>query len=717
MRLRTVLSRAATGGMLTASLLLAAPSSALACTQVYVGRSLTTTGDTYVGRSEDYGPRYAKAFGIQERVENPRFVSFENDSVVGSGFDYTYEGTGYRYTYIRDLPSAWGAEGDADASKVYSEAGTNERGVSVSATLSTSMNDGIEAVDPSVDTGIGEYNLADYILSVSDTARDGVEKLGRIVDEYGSQACNQIVIADNAETWIFSQLSGHQWIALKMADDVASLNPNMGNLQFKVDLDDEQACLHSADLVSLPEENGLLKTYDDGTPNIAATYGEANSGTGQYTRYAQGMAYFGNTLTEGTDYTVNEKGQVNSVANPQFLFTPTITVDTFTAMRSFAACGEQVDSLNANLNSDLYAIGTNRTTESHMFQIRSGLTPDIATIQWEALSRAEFSLFLPSYSALLTEVPEEYYPLWTDVSSEHEGGSQDSVDAALTDEPGRNLDYVMMDINTLAYNNRSSMAEGVRSYLDVLQKQIIAQQDIVDGIMQATAADGRTDLANRAFSRISEQAYAKMKALLDEMRAYVKLGDTSAAFVPSDYDAVAGTVKSPISYASAFVAPTIVDQPVSAQYKKGDTAAPLSVTATVNDGVAGSDDQLTYQWYTVAADGTTQPIDGATSRELAIETSQVGTFSYQAVVTSGTGLTATSDTATVTVAESKDTETEDPDNGTGKNPSDTGNKKPSKPGKGDLPQTGDASLIAIVGTSLAGLSAAGLGIERRRRNR
>lgn len=41
------------------------PTSALACTQIYMGSKLTADGNTYYGRSEDFGPRYIKHFGIE----------------------------------------------------------------------------------------------------------------------------------------------------------------------------------------------------------------------------------------------------------------------------------------------------------------------------------------------------------------------------------------------------------------------------------------------------------------------------------------------------------------------------------------------------------------------------------------------------------------------------------------------------------------------------
>lgn len=48
-----------------AAAIMAMPTSALACTQIYMGSKLTADGNTYYGRSEDFGPRYIKHFGIE----------------------------------------------------------------------------------------------------------------------------------------------------------------------------------------------------------------------------------------------------------------------------------------------------------------------------------------------------------------------------------------------------------------------------------------------------------------------------------------------------------------------------------------------------------------------------------------------------------------------------------------------------------------------------
>lgn len=710
MNIRHVLRRCAGAGMLVAAALVALPVQTIACTQVYVGSEHTTTGDTYVGRSEDYAPQHAKAFGVQEPRTNPTYTSQESD------FSRTFTGTTFRYTYVRDLASDWDGH---DFS--YSEAGANERGVSVSATLSTDYNDGIAAIDPLCNpdnpqgntAGIGEYTLTDVVLGEAATAREGCLLLGQIIDQYGACECNQVIIADSGETWLFQMLSGHQWLALKMGAHDVSVNPNMGNLQFKVDLDDETVCLHSADVVKMPQEAGLLKTFDDGTPNIAATYGEANSGPGQNTRYAQGRAYFGAPLAAGTDFTVNEKGQVASIADPQLSFAPGMRVDTFTALRSLAARGEQQEGLNANLNQSLYAIGNNRTVENHIFQIRSGLPAEIATVQWTALSRAEFSLFLPSYSAVLTEVDQAYYPQSTEFSDAHQGKQTvDSVEQALEPEPGQAFDYVMMDINTLAYNNRVSCAAGVRGYLDALQRSIIAQQERVDQIVQAAPADRRSQLANTLFAQVTEQSYTKCKAMLDELRTYIKAGDTSEAFVPSDFDAESGAVKTPLLYAAAVVAPKIVTQPASLRCEQGAGQVAVSVEATSDDATAGTDGLLRYQWFRRAsAEGDFEAMEGETSSAMSVDTSHAGETVYRVEVTNAAGLTTVSDEATVAV--------------TAKQQVDAGGTSGSTatPAKPDRKRTGPGAHLPATGegtAALAALAAVGsacavAGVRRRRR--
>ena len=541
-----------------AATIMSMPTSALACTQMYMGKNLTADNNTYYGRAEDFGARYVKHFGI-EPAHEPGFKYSSIESV----FEYTSNKPTYRYTFVRDNPSQW--EGRYDA---YSEAGINEKGVSCSATLSTSYNEDAEAADP-IDEGVGlgEYSYASIILGESATAREGVELIGSLVDEKGVCTNDQIIIADNNETWLFATLSAHQWIAMKLTDDVASLNPNIGSLNYDVDLDDAKNCLHSEDIQSMPEEKGFAE-YTDGKFDVAKTYGESltDSGIHQWTRYVQGRYYFASPLTEGTDYEIttvenddgtSQKGAMVSEIQP-LLFKPGKSGwSTFELIRAFGNRGENVPGLNANTDG-VYAIGSERNTEINLFQIRRGYDPEVATIQWEMLSRAAYSVAIPLYSALITEVS----PYFSDqtVSYDH----CYAKDVVYNEEPENSINYVLMDISSLCFKNPDTLGTGVRAYLDALQNELIEQNKEVDAAMLAeTTTEGRTALANKAGNAATENTYKKCKALLQEMREYQKAGNFDEPFTPSDLNTETNGLKESITYAEDALAtdPVTPDQP------------------------------------------------------------------------------------------------------------------------------------------------------------
>ena len=564
-----------------AATIMSMPTSALACTQMYMGKDLTADGNTYYGRAEDFGKRYLKHYGI-EPAHEPGFTY----SSIESAFEYTSNKPTYRYSYVRDHPSNW--EGRTDA---YSEAGINEKGVSCSATLSTSYNEKAEAADPIDEkVGLGEYSYGSIILGESATAREGVKLLGSLIDEKGTCTNDQIIISDNNETWLFATLSAHQWIAMKLTDDVASLNPNIGGLNYDVDLDDAENCLHSEGIQTMPEENGFAE-YTDGKFDVAKTYGEriTESGRHQWTRYVQGRDYFMNPLIKDKDYTIvkdeDGTGAAVSEIQPLFFKPGKSGWSTFELIRAFGNRGEKVPGLNANTDG-AYAIGSNRNTEIHTFQIRQGMDPEIATIQWEMLSNAEFSVAIPLYSALLTEVSPYFSD--QDVSFDH----CEEEDVVNNEEPKNSINYVLMDINTLAYENRDHCATGVRAYLDALQKELIEQNLTVDEAMQDTeGTEARTELANKAGKAAAKNPYVKCKAMLEEMRDYLKAEDFSEEFVPSDYDADNDCLVKSITYADEALSDEDVAEPeaeeeeATEEKSEGNNMAAMAVGAVVIIGV------------------------------------------------------------------------------------------------------------------------------------
>lgn len=618
-------------------------------------------------------------------------------------------------TQIRDAKGYWGGRTDA-----YSAAGVNEHGVSASETLSTDYNDQIAAIDP---LGIGQYNYVSIILGESKTAREGVEPIGRLVSEHGALTCDQLTISDVNESWVFMVLSGHEWLAMQLPEDKVSVNPNMSNLRFDVDLDDTSVCLHSEGLLTTPGD--LLKYKADGkTPDIAATYGadDASQGIAQNNRYAQGHAYFGAPLSKDSyewDTVLNSDGSVrregiSRIDAPELYFTPgNIDMSTFEVLRAHAARGEQTENLNVNINPAVDAIGKQWQMEGHMFEIREDLPADIATVQWETMAPTELSVAMPFYSAL----PTKASPLFKDVHQDtsHSGPGdywtiENKTEYAMAEEPEGSIDYVLMDINTLAYNHRDSMAAGTRAYLDALQRQIIAQHELVDAVMQATPAEARGDLANDAHLVMTEQTYRKCGKLLDEMRANIKAGDFSAPFAASDYDAASHDMKTPLLYASNVILPVITAQPTSATYEQNAQAIPLSVSAQANDGVGAP----SYEWFTKNGDTITST--GVKEAAMPVDTSKLGEQSFFCRVTNAAGKCVDSDIAVVPVKAAANPDGSDPgsdQSGTAK-PDGTAKSDAPKP-HGALPQTGDPAGVSLVASLVgSGIIGAGYGVIRRR---
>lgn len=581
-----------------AATIMSMPTSALACTQMYMGKNLTADGNTYYGRTEDIGTRYLKHYGIE-----PSYGPGHTYSSDESGFSYTSTKTTYRYSYVRDHPAEWDGRWDA-----YSEAGINEKGVSCSATLSTSYNDDAKAADPTTkhahkanpevkNTGIGEYSYAGVILGESATAREGVELIGSLIDEQGVCSNDQIVIADNTETWLFAALSGHQWIAMKLTDDVASVNPNISNLNFQVNLDDPENCLHSEGIKTMPEEKGFAKYFEDGQFDVAQTYGASinNTGMGSWARYIQGRDYFMAPLTEGTDYEIVKDKDKNDVTlgamvhemQPLFFQPSKSDWNTFELIRAFGNRGEKVPGLNANTDG-VSSIGSDRNAEANLFQIRKGYDPEVATIQWEMLSCAEFSVAIPLYSALMTEVS----PYFSDQTVDY--GHCSETDIVNNEEPEDSINYVLMDINSLCFANRAQFATSVRAYLDALQNELIEQNKEVDAAMLAeTTTEGRTALANKAGKAATKNTYLKCKAMLEEMRDYLQKGDFSEEFVPSDYDADNDCLVESITYADEALSekdvaePEVEEEEATEEKSEGNNMAAMAVGAVVIIGVCG----------------------------------------------------------------------------------------------------------------------------------
>ena len=513
--------------LLAGSLVVSSGVSASACCGLYVGSQQSENGSTYVGRSEDIGKLYDKVFEVRPAADHAEGEMYEDTY----GFSMPYPSHTYRYTVLRDSIEQGESVVDEDGNLVreaYGEVGMNEKGVSVSATVSTSYNANAKAADPLVDTGICEISLTSVILMSADSARDGVEKLAAIIDTYGSGECNSFTISDANEVWDFETLSGHQYVAMKMPDDKVSVNPNMVVMN-EIDVSDTENVVASADLISLPMENGFLvssqqgKVADDQITkiDIQKTYGSEDFGNGQYFRYWQGVNYLNEELSQSVS--VERDGEAAPEGPFNMLFEADHQLTTYEVLRLLACRGEGTEYAadnNPEKNPNGTAIGNERQAECHVFEIRSDMPEALATIQWQTMSRAEFSVYLPYYSNLLTDT--------SDIFQTEYSPSIKDIEEVLDDEdfPAETSAYwVFTAINDLCDNDRERYGANVKLYWENYQKALIEQQEAVDEAMTALY-EKNPELAEQAATAlakgVSEEAFANAKTILTELWAFVK---------------------------------------------------------------------------------------------------------------------------------------------------------------------------------------------------
>ena len=516
--------------------------SAGACCGLYIGSDETVTGSTYVGRSEDIGKLYDKVFEVIPAADHAAGAMFEDSY----GFSMPYPAHTYRYTVMRDSVNRGETMTDANGNIIeiaYGEAGMNEKGVAVSATVSTDYNKAAEAADSlNEDSGLCEISLNSVILMQADSARDGVEKLAKILDKHGAGECNSLTISDADEVWDFEILSGYQYVAVKMPKDKVSVNPNMVIMN-EIDTADTENVIASKDLIALPQEKGFLVSSQVPATGVSAgqkitkidvqkTYGAEDFGDGQYVRYWQGVNYLNKALSNNVDiYRAN--ADTVPVGPFNMLFDADRKLDTYDALRLLAYRGEGTE-YDANTKGN-YAIGNERQAECHVFEIRDNMPEALATIQWQTMSRAEFSVYLPYYSNLLTDTSDifknEYY-----VNKKEVPEITQVLDNK--DFPADTSAYwVFAAINDLCDNDRDRYGVNVKKFWENYQKELIRQQAAVDTEMvklykesPAKAEAKATELGKA----VSEEAFGYAKSILSELRAFIKEhGSDKEVFMPT----------------------------------------------------------------------------------------------------------------------------------------------------------------------------------------
>ncbi len=363
---------------------------ALACTAIYVGADLTSDGSTIFARSEDISNSYNKLFYVAPAGKHTAGEVYNGCY----GFSYTFTKDSYGYTAFSDDNGSGVCPdcGGEHAHTPYEAGGTNEMGVTVSATETIGCSDALYEADPYVDTGIEEAEIPTVLLSEAATAKEAVELLLSIYDDAGCAGGAGVFIADDKETWYIENASGTQYVALKLSSSMAFAQPNMSIIGL-IDLDDTENVIASKDLIAVAEKAGTyVGDKEKNTIDYVASYNADQSAGG---RMVSALAFF-NAATakdepETADYTISN---VDADGNIVPMYT-NITLDHAYSVADVVAYYH------------IAGIGSNRNLETHIFQTFSedGLTD---TVEWVAMDDAALSVFVPYYPMLTTKTYKGY---------------------------------------------------------------------------------------------------------------------------------------------------------------------------------------------------------------------------------------------------------------------------------------------------------------------
>ena len=220
----------------------------MSCTTILVGRLASYDGSTLMARNDDSGSSgfTPKKFVVVQPEEQPRhYVS------KISGVEIDLPENPLRYT---SMPNVHPERG------VWGEAGVNSANVAMSATETLTSNPRVLGADPLVPGGIGEEDLLTIVLPYIHSAREGVERLGELLEKYGTYEMNGIGFQDVNEIWWLESVGGHHWIAVRVPDECYVVNPNqqgIDSLDLIDALGDQEDSMCSADLADFIRDNHL----------------------------------------------------------------------------------------------------------------------------------------------------------------------------------------------------------------------------------------------------------------------------------------------------------------------------------------------------------------------------------------------------------------------------------------------------------------------------
>nr|WP_314979912.1 C69 family dipeptidase [uncultured Prevotella sp.] len=355
------------------------------CTTIIIGQEQTADGSMIVARSEDWDAMEAKNYEIFEGTDNGPREFVAKDSPFRC--ELPEKALGYSALSPYNLHGHWGS------------AGFNTAGVGMSATESIFSNEEVLKHDPLVENGVAENSVFNITLPYVHTAREGVERLGMLIEKYGIAEGFGIGFVDSKEIWYLETACGHRWLACRMPKDQYFVTGNQSRFR-TYDPNDKENYLASADLIEFAEKHGLYNPAQ-GTFDFHEAYARdiKLDTTYNYPRVWGLQQFFSPEIKN--DVTKNTFPVFAKAAHKVTL------TELRTAFRFHYDKTEHDPYLNSNPKEPYRPVSIFRTTQTHLLQVRPELPQAIGCVNYVAMGMADLGVFLPLYQGI-TSYPEAY---------------------------------------------------------------------------------------------------------------------------------------------------------------------------------------------------------------------------------------------------------------------------------------------------------------------
>lgn len=395
---------------------------AMSCTTLLIGKAASYDGSTIIARNDDSGSGTydPKRFIAVSPQDQPR----EYRSVI-SHMELELPDNPCQYSIVPNVKANRG---------VLAEAGVNEYNVAMSATETISVNPRVLAADPFVAYqaavgkegdpdykeeyagGLGEEDIITIVLPYVRTAREGVERLGALLEEVGTYESNGVIFSDTDEIWYMETIGGHHWMARRLPDDCYAAIANQLSID-SLDLDDAYSerrnNMCSADLRDFIENNHLDRTvaYSDRNPSHfdpRAAFGTATPKDAIYN--TPRVWYMQRYLNPSEDWDSPQAMYQPNSQNMPWVREPEnkVTIEDVAFLMGSHFQGTQFDPYGTSgtpqSRHQYRPIGVNRTGQMVCMQIRPYVPEALRSVMWISYGSGAFTTPAPFY-ANITDTP------------------------------------------------------------------------------------------------------------------------------------------------------------------------------------------------------------------------------------------------------------------------------------------------------------------------